>query len=216
MAKKRKAWLKRLLGVTLAAALIVQPMPTQLGSVSVVHAEETEMTELITNGDFSDIATDGSSATNWELRAEGTTTAKFESGKAVFEIQTMGDYWANYLKYTPGIDLKNGQEYVISFTVKSSVARTVQFGFDGGRIGITTQALNAGEETQVSYTFTASQDYAANPYMFYLGNITGADNPTETVMKTMEKSGFPGARILEPEELLTVGRFPLMEKQLEQ
>lgn len=187
MAKMRKkAWLQRALGVTLAAVLAVQPVWTPLSSVSVVHA--AELTELVANGNFSDISEDGSTATNWELRKEGTTEAHFENGKAVFNIKTMGADWANYLKYTPGIDLKNGQNYEISFTVNSSVDRTIQYGFDGGRLGIATTAVKAGETAYVNYIFTAPQDYNSNPYMFYLGNIDNVTNPTEE--HTVEISAF--------------------------
>lgn len=186
MKVKRKTWVNRVLGVALATILAVQPMSVVLSPVNVVYA--AEMTELAVNGNFSDVAADGSSATNWEMRKEGMTTGKFEGGKAIFDIQTMGSDWANYLKYTPGINLVNGQNYEISFCVKSSVDRTVQFGFDGGRLGINTKNVKAGEDTFVNYTFTAPQDWNSNPYMFYLGNIDNTDNPTEA--HTVEISNF--------------------------
>lgn len=186
MKVKRKTWVNRVLGVALATILAVQPMSVVVSPVNVVYA--AEMTELAVNGNFADVAADGSSATNWEMRKEGMTTGKFEGGKAIFDIQTMGSDWANYLKYTPGINLVNGQNYEISFCVKSSVDRTVQFGFDGGRLGINTKNVKAGEDTFVNYTFTAPQDWNSNPYMFYLGNIDNTDNPTEA--HTVEISNF--------------------------
>lgn len=189
--KRRNPWLKKALGLIMAVTLIVQALQPAFPGSRIVRAaegESAELTELVQNGDFSDVSADGQTAANWEVRKEGATTARFEDGKVVFDIQTMGADWANYLKYTPGIDLKNGQVYVISFTAKSSVARTIQYGFDGGRIGIMTTDLNAEEEAQIRYEFTAPQDWSANPYMFYLGNIDNKTNPTEA--HTVEISNF--------------------------
>lgn len=177
MKRKRKKLVNRIFGLSLAAVLAIQPMSAAVSPMSVVYAQE--MTELVTNGNFSDVSPDGGSATNWEMRTEGESKSEFKDGKAIFNIVTMGADWSNYLKYTPGIDLVNGQDYEISFNVKSSVDRTVQFGFDGARIGIKTQDVVAGVDTHVSYTFTSAVDYAANPYMFYMGNIDGVVNPTE-------------------------------------
>lgn len=202
--KRRRALYRGITGVVLAAALVVQPVTTTLLSANIVFAAE-EKTELIKNGSFSDVDESGNRAANWEARTEGETKAGFEKGKAVFSIKTMGADWSNYLKYTPGIDLKNGQSYEISFNVKSSVDRVIQYGFDGARIDIRKTAVLAGEETTVSYIYTATQDYNANPYMFYLGNIENETNPTEehTVeisdfsVKTSE-AGKPGSGTTEP------------------
>lgn len=208
--KGRRALCRGIMGVVLAAALVVQPVTTTLLSANIVFAAE-EKTELIKNGSFSDVDARGNSAENWEARTEGATKAFFEQGKAVFDIQTMGADWSNYLKYTPGIDLKNGQSYDITFNVKSSVDRIVQYGFDGGRLDIRKTAVKAGEETRVSYTYTANQDYNGNPYMFYLGNIDNETNPTKehTVeisdfsVKASGESGQQGGGTTEPTETET-------------
>lgn len=179
MAKKKNVWLRRVLGVALAAVLVLQPMSTALGTLGVVEA--AQLTELVTSGDFSD-------SSIWEVRTEGASTVNREENKIVFNIVDSGADWSNYLKYVPGINVKQGQEYVISFTAKSSVSRTIQYGFDSGRSGITTTDLEAGVETPISYTHTGEYNQDGHSYMFYLGAITDGTNPTEA--HTVEISNF--------------------------
>ena len=138
--RRRKALCRRIMGTVLAATLVVQPVTTTLLSGNIVYAAE-EKTELVVNGSFSDVNESENKATNWEARTEGTSKASFKKGKAVFDIETMGADWSNYLKYTPGINLKNGQSYDISFNVKSTVDRVVQYGFDGARLDIRKTAV---------------------------------------------------------------------------
>lgn len=187
LGKRRRALRHRIMGVVLATALVLQPVTSPLFFNNGVYAAETQ-TELVVNGSFSDVDEIGNSAINWVAFTEGTSKATFKTGEVLFEIETMGADWSNYLKYAPGINLKNRQSYEISFKVKSSVDRVVQYEFDGGRIDIRKTAVKAGEETEVRYTYTSTVDYNSNPYMFYLGNIDNEINPTEA--HTVEISDF--------------------------
>ena len=196
-AKGRRRLCRSITGAIVAAALVVQPIVTPFLSVNVVYAAE-EKTELVVNGDFSQVDESGNSAANWEVRTEGESKAEFQDGMCVFDVRTMGADWSNYLKYTPGINLKNGQSYDISFNVKSSVDRVIQYGFDGARLDIRKTSVNAGEEKAVSYTYTATQDYNNNPFMFYLGNIDNEDNPTENHKVTISNFSVKTSGSVEP------------------
>lgn len=191
MAKKvRKPWQKRLVGVVMATILAVQPTALSWNTLGMAYAAENDeiLTELVSNGDFSEISADGTSAANWNINVTGSTSVRYEAGKAIFNIQELGDLdWSNFLKYA-GIQLKNGQTYVISFTVKSSVTRTIQYGFDGPRMGIEQSTLLAEKEQNISYEMVAQQDVENNPFMFYLGTIPDGVNPTEE--HTVEISNF--------------------------
>ena len=101
--KREKTLYRGIMGTVLAATLVVQAVTPTGFSGNIVYAAE-EKTEVVVNGSFSDVDESGNSATNWEARTEGMSKAAFENGKAVFDIQTMGADWSNYLKYKPGIN----------------------------------------------------------------------------------------------------------------
>ena len=77
-------------------------------------------TELIKSPDFS---------SDWEANIQGTATGSksLGDGKAVFDITDYGtDSWHVQLSQK-GIQLENGATYTVSFKVKTSVERTIQY-----------------------------------------------------------------------------------------
>ncbi len=115
---------------------------------------------LLQNGIFAD-------AGSWGVNGQVT----FEDYKAV-AVHTGGADW-NPGIYQEGINLKAGTTYDVAYTVLSEVDRKVMTGFDNGRIFMNTAEVKAGEETVVSYSFTADTDQNNQKFYIYLGNMEG-------------------------------------------
>lgn len=83
---------------------------------------------MIANGDFAN------AEANWEnaITAPGAAEVSFADGKVVYNISNVGAAdWNVQLKQT-GLTLEQGSDYELSFTVKSSEARTIKAALLGG------------------------------------------------------------------------------------
>lgn len=134
----------------------------KLKEVEAPEQEEiTAGTELIRNGNFANGETDWTKA----VTSPGEATIDFSNGKAVCNINNVGEQdWNVQLKQS-GLHLEQRATYEVKFKVKSTKARIVKFAllnqsyawYGGADI-----SLEENMEKEVAETITVGQDKASD------------------------------------------------------
>lgn len=148
--------------------------------------DPTDDENLIKNGDFS------KGEENWEGSqiytddgAAGTKT--FTDGKATFDLTNVGTAnWHVQLKQS-GLTLEKDAKYALSFKIKSTVARTVEYTLmndsgDTSYSGYRSVVLNDTSEQSVEHEFTMNEETKTDVnFVISMGKITGVDTPASTI-----------------------------------
>ncbi|MGN0243317.1 MAG: carbohydrate binding domain-containing protein [Lachnospiraceae bacterium] len=120
---------------------------------------------LLQNGHLGNVDTESNTAEGWVLDSFLTGAAyQTEQYRVVYDIKgQQADYQVNM---NQKVTLDAAKKYRISFTVESTLDRTVTSGFDPERVN--SSAVTKGEKTVISYEYTpiASEE---KTFMIYLG-----------------------------------------------
>ena len=117
----------------------------------------------------------GADFTHWiRYNASVDSMTADESGTSVtikINSTPLGDNWETGLKYNgnPSLGLTAGSTYEVSYTILSTVDRTVDVGFDGEGATIKKLRLTKDEEKTVTDRITVGG--AWENFMFFLGNV---------------------------------------------
>lgn len=161
-----------------------------IDNVSLEEVPESELPEtpevpagdnMIANGDFAN------AEANWEnaITAPGAAEVSFSDGKAVYNISNVGAADWNVQLKQGGLTLEQGADYELSFTVKSSEARTIKaafltatYGWYGGAdivlekdvAKIVNVPIHVDQATDTNITFVIS-----------MGVIDGVETPVSVI-----------------------------------
>lgn len=119
------------------------------------------------------------------INSPAEATESFDNGTVKYNISNVGsEDWHIQLKQD-GLDLKNGNTYVVKFKVKSSVDRVIKTGVMSSAYtwyGGSDVECKANEETEVSFEFTMNTDDMTAFFYVSMGQIK--DDVTKELINT--------------------------------
>lgn len=149
---------------------------------------ESNVEELILNGDFS------AGQENWTaaITAPGAATTSFAKNAAVFNITNVGDEnWNVQLKQS-GLNLVDGEKYVLKVVLESNVTRFVDYCCMGNKdtnyayYAGSSEELTANVEKTLVKEFTMTGNDANADFVLSLGKIVNqATNPGTVTVKSV-------------------------------
>ena len=158
----------------------------QDGYLNIIPVEKVETTSttdgqnLLSNADFSSGMDDWTETiANWGSNGfDASAQSSVADGAITYTITNPGnDLWHVQLKQT--VKLAAKKHYILSYKVKSDVARTIETGVQGDEknnyisYGAKTQSLQAEKEESVSIDVYAEEGYDTATLYFSLGRKTG-------------------------------------------
>ena len=161
---------KRMFGIILSTVLALTSCPAVFPAF--VTGRAAVEGNLLTDPNFEDPSA-------WTVvgaegdQGETYATYTFEDGKAVFQMEEYGDiYWKPCIKTAQPITLEANSVYRAQFTVESTIARTVQGGFDNNATYSEKEALvYEGDSYKKTVTFDyTTGDQEENTFIVCLGD----------------------------------------------
>ncbi len=138
---------------------------------------------MIANGDFAN------AEANWEkaITAPGAAEVSFSDGKAVYDISNVGIADWNVQLKQAGLTLEQGADYELSFTVKSSEARTIKaallsgapsYTWYGGTDAILEKDVAKTVTVPIHVTEATNTDIS---FVISMGVIDGVETPLSVI-----------------------------------
>lgn len=155
---------------------------------------------MLNNSTF-DNGTDGWYAGTW---GDGQASVSVDEGKVTFDITNVGTADSQVQLKQSGLTLETGATYEVSFTAKSTEARTIKSAFldennEYKWYGGEDTSLDANVVKNVSYQFTVTADCPTCDditFQVSMGKIEKVDTPASTIIL----SDFSVKKVGEPEE----------------
>jgi len=144
---------------------------------------------MLINPDFENDSMDGWTEGSWG----GSKTVSVSGGKVIYDIADAGTEDSHICLKQSGLTLETGATYEVSFTAKSTEARTIKSAFmdinnNYDWYGGADTALEQNVEKNVSYTFTVGADKATCDDITFQVSMGKVDDPTPA--STITLSGF--------------------------
>lgn len=138
---------------------------------------QTPGENLLSNSSF-DIDHSG-----WETWSENGAVFTNNSGTLQIDVGTiLPNTWST--QFYQNVDVYNTNTYRLSFKAKSSVSRPITVGVEGaGNASLFSQTFTATPEWQsYSFDFSPAATFSNAKLLFFLGNVSGAENTAHTMM----------------------------------